>query len=391
MRTLLDLRAVSPCRSPEREASPLRVRLLRRLGARAVGLVTILLAVETAVAAAQPPDDPALLPFVGSDAVTVVDALTGHTEVRRGVIEEFVGDQIVLRRTGVGRQETIRLRHVLRLEFRRTRQYEEGLRLLSVGEWEAALASLDAAVIAEPRAWVQRETEAAAARALLALRRYDAVIERVERIVRQDPLTRHLHLLPLVWDERLPPEERLQAEPVDLQHQSALRRLCAASALLHDDRAGDAAAAELAELRVSGIAGVQELAETQLWRRTVLQDAPLRSGEFELWTARANALDPWLRGGPFAVLGRLAVRDHRYDDAAACLLWLPLMHPEDRPLAAAGLAGAARAQELAGRPDEARRLRAEAVDRFPDCSASRTLAEAASDRLEPPAENGPFQ
>jgi hypothetical protein len=323
----------------------------------------------------QTPDDPLLLPFSTSDAVIVLDAETGRRQALTGVIEDLVGDRVLLRRGGAGRVDTIRLREIETLQFLKSPLFDDGLKLMRAGKWQSAVDLLDQASIAEPRQWVKREIDAEAARGDFALRRFEQVIVRVERIFERDPLTRHINLLPLVWDERMPEAERFTVAPAELAAQSPIRRLCAASASLHLPEFRGPAESALAELRTSGLPGIQELATAQLWRLPILDDLPLRPGKLQLWVNRADSFDFWLRGGPLAVIGRLQLRGHDYDSAANSLLWFPVMQGTDRGLAAACQVQAAIAARQSGRPDEAQRLLNEARLRFPDCGAVRELSQ----------------
>jgi tetratricopeptide (TPR) repeat protein len=322
--------------------------------------------------------DPLLLPFTTSDVVVTLNPETGQFKALTGVIQDLIGGRVILRRGGAGRIDTIRLRNVHELRFGKSNLFDDGLRLAKVGQWAAAVDSFDRAVIAEPRRWAQREIDAASARALLALRRYDAVIERIEQISASDPATRHVHLLPLVWDERISETERFQADVSQLASTSAIRRLSAASALLHDLDSRAPAKDVLVELRTSGIPGIQELATAQLWRIPVLENTTLRPAERALWKNRASSFAFWLRGGPLALLGRMELAAHDYDAAAASFLWLPTMQADDRPLAAACMIHGAKAVRMSGRPGEAKNILAEAATRYPKCSAIVDLSTGAT-------------
>lgn len=335
--------------------------------AERTAIVLLIVSLLLLPAYGQPPSgDPLLLPFSTTESVVVHDSETGQSIELTGTIEDLTGDRILLRRGGAGRVDTIRLRDVKELRFAKSHLFDEGLRQAKEHNWAAAVTAFDQASIAEPRRWVQREIDAAAARASLALFDFDDAVKRIERIAASDSQTRHLNLLPLVWDERVGPQEKYQCETDQLKAPSEIRRLCAASALLEDRELRLDAAGVLVQLKTSANAGIQEIATAQLWRMQLLNDLPLRSGELRLWKDRATRMDYWLRGGPLTVVGRFELRAHKYDDAAASLMWLPTMQADDRGLAARCLLSAAEAVRQSGRPKEASRILAEAGLRFPD-------------------------
>ncbi|MGV2340775.1 MAG UNVERIFIED_CONTAM: hypothetical protein LVR18_44600 [Planctomycetaceae bacterium] len=86
----------------------------------------------------------------------------------------------------------------------------------------------------ESRPWVMREIRAELAACRRNLGEWEAGIREVEEILATDPDSRHVLQLPLVWDERLPAEQRYPGGIEELQEMSVARRLTAGSALLFD-------------------------------------------------------------------------------------------------------------------------------------------------------------
>lgn len=342
---------------------------------RAAGLLLLILPLSHTAALAQPTPDRSLLPFTTTDAIVRRNLITGQLVRTTGVIEDLTGDVVQLRRSGA-RVERIRLRDITELQFRRSPEYEDGLSQLQRRDYGKALTAFEAARSVEPRGWVICEIRASSARALLGLRRYPDVIQQIEEIVRLDAETRHVVLLPLVWDERLPVEERYQARPDELTAASPLKQLTAASALLqvpeHEARAVDV----LTQLRTSGRGFVPELAELQLWRTRLLHSERLRKADTSFWQDRVRDFDGELRGVAEFLLGRGLMTQHDYDGAALSLMWMPLMSPHDPPLAAASLQDATIALQNAGRSSEAARLLAELTAGFPQTSIVRNMQKA---------------
>ena len=310
------------------------------------------------IAAAQPPDEPAVLPFISSDQVTIRKAGTHRDNTLSGVIEDMSGQNIVLRRGG-NTVDILKLREVVSVRFQKSPEFNDGLRKLESRDWQSALTALKTAEATEPRAWAVREIQASEAVALRALGRFDECLAMVEKIFDDDPDTRHLVELPLVWDERLPPGQRFAGTFADLKSRSVLRQLTAASALLHDPQQQAAAAATLTSVRRTPRIRIQELADVQLWRRSLLRAAELQPGEIELWTQRARDLDRRMRSGPEFLIGRALLAEHDYDKAATSLLWMPLLEPLDPATTAASLSDAVTALQLAGRTAEAAQFRIE--------------------------------
>ena len=321
-------------------------------------------------------DSAPVLPFVTTDAVVTRHPVTGKTTRETGVIEDLAGNEVQLRRAGGRRVDHIYLRDIAELQFRKSAEHDAGLLLLAEGNWEKALTAFDTAAQTEQRDWVQREVQASAAATLLALKRHTEVIERIEKISETDPDTRHVGLLPLVWDERLPPEERCQAASSDLESPSLIRRLTAASSLLQNPRHETAAITVLTELRTCEHPRIQELAEIQLWRLEILKPEELRKSDVRFRQLRTTDFDQQIRGAAEFVTGRALMQQFDFDAAALCLMWMPAMTSADRATAAASLNDAAVALTKSGQIAAAAQVRQELLSRFPETSTARRVAAA---------------
>ena len=301
---------------------------------------------------------PSILPFTTTDQIVIRDGDSQRTKIIPGVIEDLAGQSVVLRRGG-NAVEVFKLRDIESLQFGKTAAFDEGLRHIQNREWTRAIDTLSIAETTEPREWVVREIQASQAEALRAAGRFDECVKVVENIYEHDPNTRHLNLLPLVWDERIPEEHRFKTNAIDLKSTSLLRQLVAASALLQDPMHESAAADVLQHLKTGPRAGIQQLAESQLWRIRLLHPEKIRATETEGWMQRVRDFDRRQRSGPEFVIGRALLAVHDYDNASTSLLWMPLVAPLDPPTTMACRDEAIGALKLSGRIAEAAQLRSE--------------------------------
>lgn len=303
-------------------------------------------------------DEVSRLPLVTDDRV-VVRSEGGYREKTIScVIEDIAGQNIVVRRSG-STVNVIRLEEVVSVHFRKSEEFNEGLKKLRERDWKTALKSLQTAVTTENRNWARREINAHLAQTYRALGEFEGCLATVEKIVQDDPDTRHVVELPLVWDERLPAENRIRLAGADLKSPSVARRLTAASALLHDSSQETAAIATLKDLEKSATGVLLELVRAQLWRLRLLHPDQLREAEVSSWSQSVRHLDRRTRSGPEFIIGRALLATHDYDNAATSLLWMPLLEPLDPPTTAASLKDAIAALELSGRQAEADKLRRE--------------------------------
>lgn len=300
-------------------------------------------------------ETPLVLPFTTTDQIVVRDGDSQRTKIIPGVIEDLAGHSLILRRGG-NAVEVFKLRDIEAIQFGKAVSFDEGLRHMQSHDWSLAVSSLQIAETTEPREWVVREIQAALAQSLRATGKFDECIKVVERIFEQDPNTRHLNALPLVWDERLPPEYRINVQPADLKSPSLLRQLVAGSALLQDPAHETAAAVVLQTLKTGPRAGIQQLAEAQLWRVRLLDSENIRPFEIGNWMQRVREFDKYQRSGPEFIIGRALLAVHDYDNASTSLLWMPLVAPLDPPTTAACTKEAIVALKQSGRIAEAAQL-----------------------------------
>jgi len=308
---------------------------------------------------AQPVDDVSVLPFSGGDRVTIVDERTGRARVLSGRVEDLTGSRLTLRSNRDGRTDVVRLPDVARIDFLKSAEFEQGLSLLQSGDNEAARRALSSALDDEQRPWVRREIRAVLARNAMRLRERRDAITQIQAVFADDADTRHLSLLPLVWDERLPAEQRLTTDAAWLNSDSPVEQLASASALLADTRHRSAAIRVLEDLKHHRNGSLSALADAQLWRLRLLEESTLKNADVNSWQRRIPMLPAELRPGPQYVLARALRLRHDYDGASRAFLWMPLMAPVDPDLTARSLTEAVECLRLAGRPEEAALLTTE--------------------------------
>lgn len=309
-------------------------------------------------------DETSALPPTSIDQIVTRRGTSQRERTLSGVIEDLSGLNVVLRRPG-NTVDIIKLRDISSLRFQKSAEFDDGLLKLRNHEWQAALVALQAAARTEPRMWVVREIRAAIAQAQRALGKFADCVATIESILEQDPESRHVVELPLIWDERLPQEHRIVMTAADLQSRSLARRLTAASALLQDPAHQESALLALQAVQQSARGVLQQLAEAQQWRVRLLEPAGLKDSEISRWNEQARYFDRRTRSGPEFLIGRALMSVHDYDNAATSLLWMPLMEPLDPPTTAASLADAITALEMSGRTMEATRLRTEITPTVP--------------------------
>jgi len=300
------------------------------------------------------------LPIPAADQILFRAATPQRGRSASGIIQQLSGQTVVLRREA-DKVEVYSLRDVEEIRFRKSAEYEGGLKRLSERDWPGAITKLQAALQTEPREWARREIRASLAFALRCNGQFSQCLAEIEKILEEDPESRHVVELPLVWDERLSAEHRIELPVEDLYSKSVARQLTAASGLLQESQHEVAALAVLSSLRKSSRGSLQTLAAMQLWRVNLLSPEPLDRYRVDELRRDLKRLDRRLRSGPEFLLGRALLLMHDYDNAATSLLWMPLLEPLDPWTTAASLSDAVSALELAGRTTEAESLREASV------------------------------
>ena len=333
----------------------------------------VLLCAWSRPAVAQEPS----LPFQGTDQIEVLEQPELRSRRLSGRIEDISGETLTLRVNGRGVVELFRITDITEIQFARGPDFAAALELQQQGDFVKANDFIDRELQTETRRWAWNEMQAVAAINEIHLGRRREAVQRIEQIMVYDRRTRHVSLLPLVWDERLPAAERLTATPDELNSESLVTRLCAASALLHEPEHRKNATDVLHRIRrESGLGRINQLAETQLWRLAVLKDSAERNALLNVWDDRLATLPVTTRSGPQFVVARSFQQNFQYDKAALRFLWLPLVSCHDDALAALATKEAVHCLTEAGRLEDADRYQHELQSRFPKESASQSDTKA---------------
>jgi len=285
----------------------------------------------------------------------------------QGEVLDYNGQELVLSILG-GMERRFPSAGVLKIETKRTPQQEEGDRLFAQGKWQEALRAYMAAETQEPRAWVRRELMAQVVWCHHYLDQDHLAGEHFLALLASDPKTPYFDCIPLAWITR-EVTPALEAKAAQwLQNQNSTAQLLGASHLLGTSQRA-AAIEQLRHLRFDSDPRIAALARCQLWRSQPVINAST-IGE---WEKLLSSLPESLRAGPYFVLATAYSRQVQPEVAALTYLKVPVLFPKERRLAARALAEAAQESVRLGREDDARLLRRELLQKYPD-SAEATEA-----------------
>lgn len=305
------------------------------------------------------------VPLAAQDHVVLQTEGTSSRTTMPCQIVDYTGERItVLFKSGPA-EKSYPAEQVIEVRTAWLEAHERGRKLLTERNFDEALRALQAALVAEKRAWVRREILALLIRGSLRTGDRVAAGTRFLQLLESDRTTRQFGLIPLVWAaESVSGAAKTQARTW-LNQESDAARLLGASLLLSDATNGDSAAQELQTLQRSTDERVRSLAQAQSWR---LKLRALEIGDLELnrWESRIHEMPVSLRGGPSYLLGRGWTMRREHDRAATALLWTALMNDGDARLAARAGVEAAESLKRLGQPEDARRLLEEIAIRFPD-------------------------
>ena len=237
------------------------------------------------------------------------------------------------------------------------------------GRFDQALVLYQKAMEGNPPRRTRLRIIAGSVRCYQALDRPERAGEAFLLLVRDDPQTPQFDCIPLAWLPRRPSVSLEQTAGKWLGRNEPAAQLLGASQLLTTGERSRAMAT-LRRLAVGPDRRVAQLAMAQTWRATLTTADDEQLDAIEQTIRRMP--EP-LAAGPYFVLGRAYLQRQQWEKAALALLRVPILYPQQRPLAAQSLADAGRAMEQLGQTDEAVRLYRELIREYPE--QTRPIAE----------------
>jgi outer membrane protein assembly factor BamD (BamD/ComL family) len=307
-----------------------------------------------------------LLCWIHASATFALDKVTIRSD-RNDVGQELSGrivaydrEQLVLQNGD--QQRMIPTATIIGIETDWGPSYIRAQKFADSGEWDKAIESYSTARQRERRVWAQQQI----LRDLALAYKMRGDIERAGNIalalVMDYPQTRALDALPLSWTGDPPgPAFTRQAHVWLTNGRSAAARLLGASWLLSGPSRSQALRV-LKELSRDSEPWVAQLAETQLWRTSLVQ---VTATECRRWEKMIKRM-PWsLRAGPLYVLGQAWRREHEYQRAALTFMRIPVLHADQGSLAVEALMATADALSQADEERSAARVYREIVTQYP--------------------------
>ena len=307
-------------------------------------------------------------PAAAQDVVYIAGSTGGQTKIT-GRVLDYTGRELRLEHPG-GREQSFPAEKVLRVETQYTPQQTDAERLFANNRFEPALALYRKAAETEPRRWVRRLIIARTVRCYHALDRPERAGEEFLLLIRDDPNTPYFDCIPLAWIPRQPPVDLELAARQWIKRKEPAAQLLGASYLLAG-RDRPAAIKQLGRLAAGADRQIAALALAQTWRAKVVTATPQ---QIDGWQRAVEQMPQPLAAGPYFVLGRARAQHQQPQQAALALLRVPILYPQQRPLAAQSLLEAGRALEKLDRTRGALRLYRELLRDYPE--QTRPVAEA---------------
>ncbi len=283
-----------------------------------------------------------------------------------GRVVDYTGRELRLQASNGSEQRFLGER-VLRIETEHGPAQVEADRRFARREFGPALDLYRQARDAETRPWVRRQIIAQIVWCYRNLARPEMAGEEFLLLVRSDPTTPHFGCIPLAW---------IPSQPSLLLERSAQQWLArddmpaavllGASHLL-PTRARPRALEKLRKLTTDADRRIAFLALAQTWRA-----AAVTAGRQQLagWSETIERMPEPLRAGPYYVLGLAWAQQKGWEQAALAWLRVPILYPEERPLAARSLLEAGQSLERLGRTGRAVRLYSELIETFPETQSA---------------------
>ena len=317
-----------------------------------------------------------LHPCFGEDSVTILSSKDAKTRTTRtGEIVDYTGETLQLKSPS-GRVENIPAARVVDIRTQWIPAHERGDSLRAEGKLDEAINAYKLAKRDEPRAWARRKIMAELVACYAETAHFDTAGDEWLTIVSSDQQTMYYTVVPVAWSS-IPPDPALQTRAAAwLNSKAPQAQILGASWLLTGPQRSAAITA------LDGLVSsktidprVRSLAQIQLWR-TKLVSAKL--DEVQRWQSAIEQMPADVRASGYFVVGEALARLEKPEAASLAYLHVPLVHNQQRVMAADALLAAAQQHENLKRSEQAVGLYREVISGY-----SRTAAaEEAKARLE---------
>ena len=306
------------------------------------------------------------------DLVIVLSGKESKTKAARtGEIVDYTGESLQFK-SASGRVETIPSARVVEVRTDWTPAHQTGDALRAEGKLEEAINFFKQAKREESRAWARRKIMAQLVACYLESGRVDSAGDEWLAVVASDPVTLHYDVIPVAW-RPFPPSAVLDSRAtVWLKNKSPPAQLLGASWLLASAQRAEAvstlerlAADKTTDPRIAS------LAQVQLWRTKIIT---AKTDEVLRWQAAVEQMPAGIRACGFFVVGDALARQEQPEEASLAYLRIPLVHGEQRAMAADALLAAGKQLEKLGRSPEAAGLYREVTGGYGRSAAAEEAA-----------------
>ncbi|HYW80656.1 MAG TPA: tetratricopeptide repeat protein [Thermoguttaceae bacterium] len=293
--------------------------------------------------------------LAAQDTVTLSTGTGGQSKLT-GRILDYTGSELRFEHAS-GRQQSYPAGQVLDITTSYGRDHTEADALASKGQFNQALALYAEARKADPRPWVRRRITAGIVRCYEALGQADRAGEEFLLLVQSDPQTLDFDCIPLTWMTRQPSAAMEQTAHGWFRREEPAAILLGASHLLAGP-SREAALMKLGRLTSSADRRIALLATAQTWRTALITAT---DEQIDGWERTIEQMPESIASGPYYVLGLARARQQQWQRAALALMRVPILYPQNRPLAARALLDAGQALKQLDRIPQSVRLYGEVI------------------------------
>ena len=284
------------------------------------------------------------------DVLVTQGADSSASSKRKGLITEWLGNQITIESSGRARQ--VDADKVIEIQTTWPDTYQAAIDLLQQKRFADAIGPLQTAINAETRPWAQRAMGGKLIECYLATGNERLAVDEFVAITRDDPETRFYNLAPLPWVSHMANGGPTGNVGAWLDSADPVERLMGAAWSLSGPQR-NAAVTVLKELAGNPNASIAALAKSQLWGTESVSAKP---DTVRRWEAELQAMPRPVRAGAYLMLADAQARNEKEEEAAINLMRIAILYPEQHGLAAAALYRCAKLRQNAGHLDESRTL-----------------------------------